>query len=127
MNISKQSPLLIVILNLVTAGIYRIYWHYCQTLELREDGNGELSPGLEALISVITCGLFTIYVSMRNAKLIHEHRIQLGTTAENRSEMVLVFGLLSLVVPGAMFVADFILCEEQNKLADESNLALTTF
>jgi len=51
-----RSPALVIILSIVTCGIYAWYWIYKMSEELqRATGKSTISPGVELLLCIVTC------------------------------------------------------------------------
>jgi hypothetical protein len=111
--ITERSPLTILLLSLVTCGIYFIVWKYQTTDELRlASGDESLNPGMDILLTLVSCGLWSIYASFRNAQKIHQLAQRLGVARSDQSTVVLVLGLF-----GLMLVNVFILQGEYNAIA----------
>ncbi len=60
---TKRNVVTVIILSLVTCGIYAIYWTYVTTQELNNrEGNNPLTNYIVAiLLSLVTCGIYGIY------------------------------------------------------------------
>ena len=60
---TKRSIVTVIILSLVTCGIYTIYWTYVSAQELnnKESENPLTNYIIAILLSVITCGIYGIY------------------------------------------------------------------
>ena len=51
----KRSPGIVILLSIVTCGIYAWYWVYCVSKETKDFlGDDSINPGLEVLLSIIT-------------------------------------------------------------------------
>ncbi|MDR0920877.1 MAG: DUF4234 domain-containing protein [Lactobacillales bacterium] len=61
-NSNKKSVPLVILLIIVTCGIYTFYWMY-DTTRMLADANDDRStnPGLVVVFSIITCGFYTLY------------------------------------------------------------------
>lgn len=60
----KRDVIVVILLSIITCGIYSIYWFYVTAESLnREDSNGEplMNYILAILLSIVTCGIFGIY------------------------------------------------------------------
>ena len=114
----KRNSILVIVLMMVTCGIYWFYWVYVTTEELRVvSGNPELKPGTDLLLNVLSCGVWGVYVEYRNAKVSHDVFIARGQVHEDKSNTVLIFNVLALFVGLTWFVAPYLLQEDYNKLA----------
>jgi hypothetical protein len=80
-------------------------------------GKTELNASMELLLSVLSCGLFSLYICYRNAELIHTTLTQRGIAHENKTQTVLLLVLASFVVGVTAWVPPLLLQEEYNKLA----------
>ncbi|WP_396199317.1 DUF4234 domain-containing protein [Enterococcus sp.] len=53
---------MVILLTIVTCGIYYFYWFYQTTKELTEYSEDyRLSPGLSIALTIVTCGFYQIY------------------------------------------------------------------
>ncbi|KPG69973.1 DUF4234 domain-containing protein [Enterococcus sp.] len=53
---------MVILLTIVTCGIYYFYWFYQTTKELTEYSEDyRLSPGLSIVLTIVTCGFYQIY------------------------------------------------------------------
>nr|WP_312540779.1 DUF4234 domain-containing protein [Enterococcus sp.] len=58
----QRSILMVILLTIVTCGIYYFYWFYQTTKELTEYSEDyRLSPGLSIALTIVTCGFYQIY------------------------------------------------------------------
>lgn len=118
---TRRELLPVCLLTLFTCGLYGLYWQFKTTEELKlATGKADLNPGLELLLTFITCGLFGIYVHYRNAMTVTERMRALKGVHDDKSTLVLVLDLASLVVGFTWIAAVVVLQEEFNKLADAS-------
>lgn len=56
-----RSPLVVLLLSIVTIGIYGLYWHYKTFQEIKEY-SGEGIGGVLGLILALFCGIIVIFV-----------------------------------------------------------------
>ena len=56
-----RSPLVVVLLTIVTLGIYGLYWHYEMFKETNKFGNEGIT-GIVGLLLTIVCGIVTIFL-----------------------------------------------------------------
>ncbi|WP_255200716.1 DUF4234 domain-containing protein [Enterococcus gallinarum] len=58
----KKSILMVILLTIITCGIYSLFWLYQTTQDLTEYSEDyRLTPGMSVLLTIITCGLYQIY------------------------------------------------------------------
>lgn len=92
-----RSPGLVVVLSIVTCGIYAFYWIYKMSEELqRATGKSSTSPGVELLLCIVTCGFYLIYWYYKYGKMITEAQELAGLRSEDnaiRYLLLAVFGL----------------------------------
>jgi hypothetical protein len=116
---TRRDLLTVGLLTFVTCGLYALYWQFKTTEELKlVTGKTELNPGVDLLLTVITCGLFGIYVHYRNTQLVTERLRALKGAHDDKSTLVLVLDLASLVVGVTWIAAVVVVQGELNKLAD---------
>jgi len=114
MNDSRfKSPVAIILLSIITCGIYFYYWLYSTTVELqaiKKDVDG-LSPGLELLLCIL-CSPYIIYWFYKYGKITYE--IQLNyqiVPADDNSVLYLI-----LTIFGFGVVAAAIMQSSMNKI-----------
>jgi len=56
-----RSPLAVLLLSIVTLGIYGLYWYY-KTFQEMKDYNGDGLGGVVGLILSFFCGIITVFV-----------------------------------------------------------------
>src|SRR5262245_29948306 len=60
--ITERSSVTVLLLSLVTCGVYYFIWKYQTTVELKEaSGDASLNPGLDIVLSIVLCGIWAIY------------------------------------------------------------------
>lgn len=58
----KKSIPMVVILSVITCGIYVLYWYYDITKQIAEyNEDYETKPGTVVLLGILTCGIYFIY------------------------------------------------------------------
>ncbi|MBZ0115567.1 MAG: DUF4234 domain-containing protein [Sandaracinaceae bacterium] len=116
----RREAWLVIVLSVVTCGIYYFYWQYATTSELKQvSGRDDLNPGLDLLITILLCGVYGIYVQYRNAQVVHQVLAQRGQPHEDRSQFILILHLVHLVTGVTGIIAMAILQDELNKLATQ--------
>jgi len=107
----KRDPVVILILGLVTCGIYWFYWEYQVAKEVNQFlGREEISPGL-ALFGALCCLPITIYVEYLIVKALPVMQREAGMPPEQPS-MPLHIALAILFGP----VEAMILQSELNRI-----------
>lgn len=114
----ERNGLHVVLLSFFTCGVYYLYWLYVTDRELAEAlADPEIKPGQDLLLTIVTCGIWSVYVEYRNAQKIHAALLSRDPYAKDQSEAVLLLDLAAFVVGATWLVATYILQEELNKLA----------
>jgi len=120
-TVRERNGGLVVFLTIITCFVYKLFWLYRTTDELRAaTGDTALNPGIDVLLTIVTCGLWGVYVEFRNVQKIHAVLVTRYPGRKDQSQTVLILFLASLVVGVTWLVATFIVQEEFNALARES-------
>jgi hypothetical protein len=107
----ERGIALMVILTILTCGIWGIYVQYKIGDELdRHQGKGRINAGLDLLLTFVTCGLWFIYVMYKYPRALQEI-----TVDEGAPPVDLTVPCLLLTIFGFGFVALAILQNEMNK------------
>ncbi|HEU4406376.1 MAG TPA: DUF4234 domain-containing protein [Polyangiaceae bacterium] len=111
--LTHREPVTVLLLSIVTCGVYFLIWKYQTTEELRQaSGDNSINPMLDIVLTVVLCGLWGVYADYRNAKKLFELAQAAGMQRSDQSTIVLVLDLVGLA-----FVSTFILQGEYNALA----------
>ena len=106
--ITERSPVTVVLLGLVTCGIYWIIWGYQTTEEIRlATGDETIKPGRDVLLCFVTCGVWLMYTHYRNAKKVFELGQQLGLTRKDQSQTVVLVDLFAMPITPALLQAEY--------------------
>jgi hypothetical protein len=116
--IKERNGVVVIVLSLVTCGVYYLIWLYSTTNELKEAlADAELKPGVDVFLTILTCSLWSIYVQYRNAQKVHAGLLSRDPNAKDQSDMVLAMHLVGLFVGATWLVSMYILQEELNRLS----------
>lgn len=117
---TKRSPAAIVILTMLTFGLYAYYWLYSTSAELKqESGRRDVTPLLDALLAFLTAGVWGIWAGYRNARIAHQLFVDREIAHTDRSLLVGAAGAASFFLgPWTWLVAIALLQEDLNKLAE---------
>ena len=84
-------------LILLTCGIYCLYFIYVVSQETQDFlEEPDISPGLEVLLSMVTCGLWNIYWDYRMGKRIAQMSRQAGLPPTDNAVLCLVLDLVGI-------------------------------
>lgn len=119
---THRNPFVVLLLTVVTFTLYGYYWLYVTTDELRRETGRELSPVLDVLLAVLTLGLWGLYVSWRNAGIVHEVLSARSVEHVDSSTAVMVFNLSTFVWGAGWLVSLLLLQLDYNRLSRHSLL-----
>jgi heme/copper-type cytochrome/quinol oxidase subunit 2 len=107
--VRQRSVAEVVILMLVTCGIYWFFWVYMFSNDVKNHLNDDtINPSMELVLTIITCGIYSIYWVYRYGKLISKAQEQAGKSAEDNAVLYLVLQVLQLgIVNAALMQSSF--------------------
>ncbi|WP_262398366.1 DUF4234 domain-containing protein [Zongyangia hominis] len=96
----KKSIPLIIILTIVTCGIYYYVWMYQFSDEIgRFTGDRSTSPGTEVLLTIVTCGIYGLYWLYKYSKKMWEISINVGVPYPSDNAILnLVLGIFGFSI-----------------------------
>lgn len=103
--IKKRSIAEVIILSLITCGIYYLYWIYAFSNDIKVYLDDEtINPSLEVLLSIVTCGIYAIYWMYKYGKYVSTCQEKAGVAIEDNAVLYLVLAIfgLSIVNVGLM-------------------------
>lgn len=105
MNNGKiKEPLQVLLLSIVTCGIYFLYWLYITSDELRVYLQDEsINPGLELLLSII-CAPYVVYWFYKFGKLVERAQANSGEMVDDNSILYVILAIFGLSIVGAMIM-----------------------
>ena len=108
MQMQKRTAGMVLLLSIVTCGIYFYYWIYVASQEITElSGQPEdMSPAMEVLLTVLTCGLYSIYWYYKSCHKINAAYAARGAQANDNTIICLVLPLVGFGCISAMIVQD---------------------
>jgi hypothetical protein len=93
----KRNPLSVLILGFATCYIYLFYWWYVTGADIkRATGRTDINPPLELVLNLLTCSLFSIYLSYKYPKLILEMQEKARVVRNDTSLLSVLLSLFSL-------------------------------
>ena len=95
-----RNPVLVLILSIVTCGIYGWVVVYQLCDETRDfTGDQTINPALEIILCIITCNLYTIYWCYKYSKIIYDMQQRTGVEMANDvSTIALILPIFGLFV-----------------------------
>ncbi|MBO5648398.1 MAG: DUF4234 domain-containing protein [Clostridia bacterium] len=111
----KRNPAVVLLLSLVTCGLYSLYLIYAISREVRDfRGDSSIDPMLELVLTILTCGLYEIYWYYKFGRLVFD--MQNRTGVQGASDLSLVLLLLPLF--GFGVISMLLLQNELNRVWD---------
>ena len=93
----RREPALVLILSIITFGIYYLYWVYQASAETQEFlAEPDTSPGVEVLLFVVTCGLYTLYWDYKMAQRIAKMQRMVGLREVDNGVLYIVLDLVGV-------------------------------
>ena len=92
----RREPVTVILLTIVTCGIYAIWWYYTMATEIKNSlGREELNPGMDLLLMFVTCGIWGIIAFYyKYPKLMVEMQQRVGMPVNDISTMTLIFAFV---------------------------------
>lgn len=117
----RSIPMLVVLV-IVTCGIYYIYWIYKTTEEIKNFMEREdINPTLELILSLVTCGIYTYYWIYKYGKMVNiEMPKKVGMDNSEDNTMLLVI-LAIFIYPVSVAIFQDKLNAIWNRIDDDSN------
>ncbi len=110
----KRDPLMVLILGLLTCGIYAVYWVYKTSSEIRDAlGRADVNPVLDTVLTILTCFIWLIYLSYKYPQLLLQLQERAG---QPRNDISLVSLILAIV--GLTPISLYMIQSELNKVWD---------
>ena len=114
----KRNLLTVIVLTIVTCGIYGIYWLITVTNEIEEDladrSDGCCTNGISAfLLTLVTCGIYGLYWWYKEAKRVAYLGEIRGAKISDNSVAYLVLSLFGLSI-----VSTALMQNDMNAIAD---------
>ena len=95
--IQKRGIAEVIILSLVTCGIYGLYWLYAMSKDIKTYLDDEtIDPGVELLLTIVTCGIYGIYWYYKFGKLICTCQEKAGIAVEDNSVVYIILAVFGL-------------------------------
>ena len=82
------------------------------------------SPIIVILLSIVTCGIYSIYWFYKAGALLDQKAIEFGRMPENRSSLYLILIILGYLIPILIMVVYILLQNSINVIADEQNYTI---
>ena len=98
-----MDPAILLLLCLVTCGIYYYFFIYRTTKEtLAYTGEQDMDPALDILLIIVTCGLWMLYWDYKTAQRIARMQAMAGLPSRDNAILYLVLNLLGVGIINAL-------------------------
>jgi hypothetical protein len=117
-EVKKKSVLMVMLLTIITCGIYSFFWLYQVTQELTDYSEDyRLSPGTSVLLTILTCGLYQIYWWYRIADIFITAQMKAKYPRVNDNKVLFVV----LSIFGLDIISMAILQSDMNQLWESAD------
>jgi len=113
-----RNPALVVVFTILTCGIYGLYWAWVTDNELNRETGSDYVPVVDVLLAFVTGGIWLWYVHYRNAEQVHRTLLARGIPHDDRSTLIIICDVLSLVIGVGVFIGMALLQDDLNKLVN---------
>lgn len=87
-----KSPLTVILLIVVTCGLYYYYWLYTATKEIKEFmGLEEFDPAKTIILTIVTCGIYSIFWYYKMSPIVFKDMPEKAGAAVESDKINLVF------------------------------------
>lgn len=101
----RVEPAIVLLLSIVTCGIYYLIWMYRVSSEVQEAlGEPDTSPALDVLLTVISCYLYSIFWDWKVAQKIARIQENCGIKSENNGILYLILNFVGLGMVTPLFI-----------------------
>lgn len=100
LRVKDTSPALVLVLAIVTCGLYLIYWYYSVYSDLKQlDGRTPTGNAyfVDFLLMIVTCGIWGIYVDYRISQQLNELQERAGLQANDTTALVIILDVAAYV------------------------------
>ena len=103
-----RSVPMLVLLSIVTCGIYYLYWIYKTTDEIKNFmGREDINPALELILVLVTCNIYSLYWYYKYGKIVYlEMTKKAGLDSTEDSTILLVILNLFMYVVSSAILQD---------------------
>lgn len=126
--IQKREFWMVLLLSIVTCGIYTYIYLYQMTRDLNQMAGPDdktVEPGMVVLLSIVTCGIYTWYWYYQMGNRMQNMGNANNVLVEENGTTYLLWILLGSLLAGiGSFIAMYLFIKNFNRLADAYNAGM---
>ena len=119
--IEKREPVVVLLLSLITCGIYLIFW-YSKTYDELADITGKTPTGNEfitdLLLVIVTCGVWGIYVDYQIGLQLEDMQRERGMPTSDIKTIAIVLDIAQYIAGFTGIITNVILTDYFNKIIE---------
>jgi hypothetical protein len=123
--VKKRGLAGLILLSIVTLGIYGLYWIYklAQDVNLICEGDGKKTSGLlkYLLFGIITFGIYNLIWLYMLGDRLQDNALRYSLTFKESGGTILLWYILGSFIIVGPFISMYIIIKNTNALADEYN------
>ncbi|MDR1447227.1 MAG: DUF4234 domain-containing protein [Treponema sp.] len=123
--IKKRGLLGLILLSIITFGIYCLYWTYKLAKDVNSicEGDGQKTGGMlkYLLLGIITFGIYDLVWLYMLGDRLQDNAQRYGLTFKESGGTVLLWYILGSFIIAGPFIALHIIIKNTNRLAEEYN------
>lgn len=126
--IRQREFWIFLLLNLVTCGIYGLYFWYVWNEDVNHicEGDGQAMPNyvVVILLGLVTCGIYFYYWVYKQGNRLQENAVRYGIRIQENGNSFLLWSLLSILTCSlAQYYAYYLMIQAVNQIAPGYNRA----
>lgn len=122
----QYSFVTVILLTIVTCGIYGYYFIYKATKDLNDLGGndgGQMDPSMTILLTVVTCGFYQYYWYYKQGNRMQKLGAANEVKVDENGSSYLIWMILGVIVCGlGIYVAEYMFINNLNKLIEKYNM-----
>lgn len=128
--IQQRSFWLFVVLDILTCGLYGLYFWYVWNEDVNRicDGDGEYVPNyiIVFLLGIVTCGIYTYYWMYKQGNRLQANAVRYGVRMQENGSTLLLWGLLGYITCSlTVYYGYYLMITMVNRIAPEFNMQNT--
>lgn len=100
----ERSIVMIIILSILTCGIYYFYWIYATSSDIKDYlQDDSINPFLDLILSLLTCGIYFVYWHYKIGGLIVRCYEKSGKSTEDNSILCTILAIFLYIAAGCIY------------------------